>query len=400
MSPSSDGRQAMYGATAGKASPMKLIVQIPCFNEETTLPQTVADIPRSIDGIDRVEILVIDDGSRDRTVEVARALGVDHIVCHKTNKGLAASFRTGLDRCLALGADIIVNTDGDNQYAGSDIPKLIAPVLRGEADIVVGNRQTGSAAHFSPAKKLLQAFGSWIVRRLSRTDIPDAVSGFRAISRDAALNINIVSAFSYTTEMLIQTGQKRMAITSVPVGTNPKTRESRLFRSIPSFIRKSATTMLRMYSMYQPLKAFFYLGLTLILIGTIPVARFLYDYALGQGEGKIQSLVLGGAFLVIGLTTFLIGLLADLISFNRQLLEMTLEKVRRLELAHNRTGARAGSPALGIAERMAAIEEMAANWRQSKLDLRSPDAPELPGIPAAGHQTTAVRGHRAQSGNR
>jgi glycosyltransferase involved in cell wall biosynthesis len=349
---------------------MKLIVQIPCFNEELTLPQTIVDIPRSIEGVDRVEILVIDDGSRDRTVEVARAYGADHIVRHKTNKGLAASFRTGLDRCLALGADIIVNTDGDNQYAGADIPLLIAPILRGEAEIVVGDRQTSSLRHFSPAKRLLQMFGSWIMRRLSRTDIPDAVSGFRAISREAALNINIVSGFSYTTEMLIQTGQKRMAIASVPVGTNPKTRESRLFRSIPSFVRKSAATMLRMYSMYQPLKAFFYIGLALILIGTFPIARFLYDYVIGQGEGKIQSLVLGGAFLVIGLTTFLIGLLADLISFNRQLLEMTLEKVRRLELALNRVPAGA-SPAHSVAERLAVIEEMAAHWREPELGLSS-----------------------------
>jgi glycosyltransferase involved in cell wall biosynthesis len=366
------GRQAMDRATAGKASPMKLIVQIPCFNEEATLPQTVADIPRRIAGVDRVEILVIDDGSRDRTVEVAEELGVDHIVRHKANKGLAASFRTGLDRCLSLGADIIVNTDGDNQYAGADIPRLIAPILEGKADIVVGDRQTSTAAHFSPAKRLLQSFGSWVVRKLSGTDIPDAVSGFRAISREAALNINIVSAFSYTTEMLIQSGRKRMAITSVPVGTNPKTRESRLFRSIPSFVRKSATTMLRIYSMYQPLKTFFYLGMAMIVTGSIPVARFLIAYLEGQGEGKIQSLVLGGALLVIGLTTFLIGLLADLINFNRQLLEITLEKVRRLELAQNSAAANAKS----IADRVAQVAQKTASWRDAdKGPTRSAAAP-------------------------
>jgi glycosyltransferase involved in cell wall biosynthesis len=349
---------------------MKLIVQIPCFNEEATLPQTVADIPRAIAGVDCIEILIIDDGSSDRTVEIAQELGVDHIVRHKTNKGLAGSFRTGLDRCLALGADIIVNTDGDNQYAGADIARLVQPILEGQADIVVGDRQTAKTAHFSPAKRLLQFLGSWVVRKLSGTDIPDAVSGFRAISREAALDLNIVSAFSYTTEMLIQSGRKRMAITSVPVGTNPETRESRLFRSIPSFVRKSATTMLRIYSMYQPLKTFFILGLALIFAGSIPVTRFLIAYLEGQGEGKIQSLVLGGALLVIGLTTFLIGMLADLINFNRQLLEMTLEKVRRLELAQSASAPSAKS----IADRVAEVAQKTANWK---------DAPGVPAKPPA-----------------
>lgn len=359
------GDQPKLGAARiGKAMPIKVIVQIPCFNEEATLPQTVADIPRRIEGVDRVEILVIDDGSSDRTVAIAEALGVDHIVRHKINKGLAASFRTGLDRCLSLGADIIVNTDGDNQYAGADIPRLIAPILDGKADIVVGDRQTSQTAHFSTAKKLLQLIGSWVVRKLSGTDIPDAVSGFRAISRDAALNLNIVSAFSYTTEMLIQSGRKRMAIASVPVGTNPKTRESRLFRSIPSFVRKSATTMLRIYSMYQPLKTFFYLGMAMILTGSIPVARFLIAYLQGEGAGKIQSLILGGALLVIGLTTFLIGLLADLINFNRQLLEITLEKVRRLELAQNGAAANATS----IADQVAKVAQKTAGWRDAEID--------------------------------
>ena len=359
--------------------PIKLIVQIPCFNEEATLPQTVADIPRAIAGVDRIEILIIDDGSSDRTVEVAEALGVDHIIRHKTNKGLAASFRTGLDRCLSLGADIVVNTDGDNQYAGADIARLVQPILEGKADIVVGDRQTSTAVHFSPAKRLLQFVGSWVVRKLSGTDIPDAVSGFRAISREAALNLNIVSAFSYTTEMLIQSGRKRMAITSVPVGTNPKTRESRLFRSIPSFVRKSATTMLRIYSMYQPLKTFFFLGLALIFVGSIPVTRFLIAYLEGQGEGKIQSLVLGGALLVIGLTTFLIGMLADLINFNRQLLEMTLEKVRRLELAQSASAANAKS----VADRVAEVAEKTAHWR---------DAPGVSaGIPTRADPTDRAR---------
>ncbi|MDH3229151.1 MAG: glycosyltransferase family 2 protein [Alphaproteobacteria bacterium] len=311
---------------------MKLIVQIPCLNEEETLPQTVADIPRHIPGLELVEILIVDDGSTDRTVEIAREIGVDHIVRHRNTKGLARAFRTGIDACLRRGADIIVNTDGDNQYCGADIPRLIEPILRGEADIVVGDRQTDGVLHFSAFKKMLQRYGSAAVRRFSRTTVPDAVSGFRAISREAALHLNIVSPFSYTIEMLIQAGRKRMAVTSVPIGTNDKTRESRLFTSIPRFVERSLTTMVRMYSMYRPLKVFFSIGLLITLLGMLPVARFLYFYIAGDGTGHIQSLVLGGALLVIGFVTFMIGLVADLIGFNRQLLEITLEKVRRIEL--------------------------------------------------------------------
>lgn len=311
---------------------MKLIVQIPCLNEQHTLPGTVADIPRDIPGVDKVEVLIIDDGSTDRTVEVAREIGVDHIVRHRNTKGLAPTFRTGIDACLRRGADIIVNTDGDNQYCGADIPALIGPILRGEADIVVGDRQTQTVTHFSTFKKFLQKHGSAIVRRVSRTEIPDAVSGFRAISREAALHLNIVSPFSYTIEMLIQAGRKKMAVASVPVRTNAKTRDSRLFRSIPQFLERSLTTMVRMYSMYRPLKFFVAIGALITFGGILPVIRFLYLYAIGQGDGHIQSLVLGGALLVIGLMTFLIGLVADLIGFNRQLIEMTLEKVRRIEL--------------------------------------------------------------------
>jgi glycosyltransferase involved in cell wall biosynthesis len=311
---------------------MKLIVQIPCFNEEGTLPQTVADIPRRIDGIAAVEILVIDDGSTDRTVEVARAVGVDHVVRHHANRGLARSFRTGLDACLRLGADVIVNTDGDNQYAGADIPRLIRPILEGRADIVIGDRQPGRIAHFSPLKRRLQALGSWVVRQLSATNVPDAVSGFRAISREAALQLNILSGFSYTIEMLIQAGRRRMAIASVPVKTNPVERPSRLFKSIPRFISLSVATMLRAFSMYKPLRVFFLIGLVLSVAGAVPVLRFLYFWMLGDGVGHIQSLILGGVLLVIGFMAFLIGLVADLISFNRQLLELVLEKLRRLEL--------------------------------------------------------------------
>lgn len=311
---------------------MKLIVQIPCYNEEATLPATLADIPRVIPGVDRVEILVIDDGSTDRTVEVARALGVHHIVRNLHNIGLARSFRKGLDACLRAGADIIVNTDGDNQYAGADIPALIRPVLEGRAEIVVGDRQTAKSPHFSRTKRFLQWLGSGVVRRLAGVWVPDTVSGFRAMSREAAIRLNIVSPFSYTVDMIIQAGKKHMTVTSVPVRTNPKTRESRLFRSIPRFIERSLTTMVRMYAMYQPLRVFFYIGTSLLVIGALPIVRFLYFYLMGDGHGHIQSLVLGGVFVIMGFLAYMSGLVADLIGFNRQLLEMTLERVRRLEL--------------------------------------------------------------------
>lgn len=312
---------------------MKLIVQIPCFNEEGTLRQTLADIPRVIEGVDEVEILIVDDGSTDLTVPLALRLGADHIVRHTNNKGLARTFRSGVEAALALGADIIVNTDGDNQYAGRDIPKLIQPILDGEADIVIGDRQTDAIAHFSPLKKALQRLGSRMVRLASRTGVPDTVSGFRAMSREAALQINIVSPFSYTIEMLIQAGRKGLAVTSVPIATNAPTRESRLFKSIPQFLQRSVWTMFRIYSMYRPLKTFLLIGILASASGLLPILRFLYFYVLGEGQGHVQSLVLGGVLLVVGLTTFLIGLLADLIGFNRQLIEMTLEKLHRLELA-------------------------------------------------------------------
>jgi glycosyltransferase involved in cell wall biosynthesis len=312
---------------------MKLIVQIPCYNEEKTLPSTVADIPRVIPGVDSVELLVVDDGSEDSTVEVAKRLGVDHIVCNKVNMGLARTFRRGIDTCLKAGADIIVNTDGDNQYAGADIPRLIQPILDNRADIVIGDRRTRDVPHFSKGKKFLQGLGSFVVRRLSGVEVPDAVSGFRAISREAAIRLNIVSSFSYTIEMLIQAGNKQMAVASVAVGTNRKTRESRLFKSIPRFIERSVTTMIRMYAMYRPLRLFFYLGSILTLIGLVPIIRFSVYYLAGDGVGHIQSLVLGAGLVIMGAASYLIGLVADLISFNRQILEMTLERTRRLELA-------------------------------------------------------------------
>lgn len=311
---------------------MKLIIQIPCYNEEHTLPQTVNDLPNQIEGIDEIEYMIIDDGSTDKTIEVARSLGVHHIVVNKNNKGLARTFRKGLDECLKRGADIIVNTDGDNQYAGWDVAKLVVPILEGKADVVVGDRKTNDIEHFSPLKKLLQRVGSYVVKKVSGVKVPDAVSGFRAYSREAALQLNIISPFSYTIEALIQSGKKHMAVTHVPVETNAKTRESRLFTSIPKFIERQVTTILRMYTMYQPLRVFVLLGALITLIGLIPIVRFLIFYIMGDGDGHIQSLILGGVLTLLGIITFLIAIIADLINFNRQLIEQTLEKVRRMEL--------------------------------------------------------------------
>lgn len=311
---------------------MKLIVQIPCYNEEETLPQTYADIPKEIDGIDEVEILIIDDGSSDRTIDVARELGVNHIVKNKHNMGLARTFRRGIEECLKLNADIIVNTDGDNQYAGWDITKLVQPILNGEADIVIGDRETHKVPHFSGIKKIMQWLGSGVVRKLAGIWVPDTVSGFRAISRDSAIKLNILSSYSYTIEMVIQAGKRDITIISVPVETNNKTRESRLFKSIPSFVSRQVTTIIRMYAMYQPLRVFFYLGSLLSFIGLVPIIRFLFFYFTTGGDGHLQSLVLGGVLVMMGFIAFLAGLVADLISFNRQLQEMTLEKIKRMEL--------------------------------------------------------------------
>jgi glycosyltransferase involved in cell wall biosynthesis len=310
---------------------MKVIVQIPCFNEERTLPQVIADIPRRIEGVDEVEVLVVDDGSTDATSEVARRCGADHLVRHTANQGLARAFRSGLDAALLLGADVIVNTDADNQYAGSAIPDLIRPILDGRADVVVGDRRPSTLAHFSPLKRSLQRIGSFVVRRLSGTTVPDAVSGFRAMSRAAALRLNVLSSFSYTIEMLIQAGKERMAVASVPVPVNPQTRESRLFRSVPQFLTHSMVTTVRTYTRYKPLRVFTYLGGALIVVGGLPVARFLFYYLQGQGNGHVQSLVLGGVLLIFGFVSLLVGVVADLIAFNRMLLEILLTKVRSLE---------------------------------------------------------------------
>lgn len=340
---------------------MKLIIQIPCFNEAETLPETLRDLPREIPGIDCIEILVIDDGSQDATHDVAAGLGVHHIVRHRTNRGLAAAFQSGIDAALAAGADIIVNTDADNQYDGRDIGALVQPILDETADIVIGDRQVRDNQHFSSFKRKLQVLGSAIVRRLSRTSVTDAVSGFRAISRKAAQNIFIVSSFSYTTEMLIQAGRKRLSVVSIPVRTNYVERPSRLFGNVPQFIINTGLTILRAYAMYNPLKVFVAIGMLITVVGLAPTLRFIYFYITGQGNGHVQSLVIGGAFVTLGVVAIMLGVVADLIGRNRQLLEGTLERLRKIE-DQLETGSQAGPDegAVEVSDNEAAVAALIA----------------------------------------
>lgn len=315
----------------------RLVIQIPCLDEALTLPATLADLPRSLPGITDIRVLVVDDGSRDDTASVARAHGVEHVVRHTHNQGLGRAFRTGLDQALKLGADIIVNLDGDGQYRGADIASLIAPLQTGSADIVIGDRQPARNPEFNLLKRALQWLGSHAVRTLSGIDTPDAVSGFRAISREAALRLNILSQFSYTVEMIIQAAHRQMRVVSVPVSTNPARRPSRLFRNLPHFVGRQLVTMLRMYAMYRPTRLFFFSGGLFALLGLLPILRFLLYYLAGDGAGHIQSLLLGGVLTTVGFLLFVAGILADLIAMNRQILELTLEKVRRVELQDTET---------------------------------------------------------------
>jgi len=310
---------------------MKVIVQIPCLNEEATLAQTLAGIPRSIPGVDVLEILVIDDGSTDATAEVARQAGVDHIVRFKRRKGLAYGFMAGLDACLRLGADAIVNMDADNQYSGAEIPRLLEPILTGQAEMVVGNRGVATVEHFSWTKRRLQTLGSWVVRKVSGTSLPDVTSGFRALTREAALRINIVSEFTYTLESVIQAGKKRLAITHVPI-TAQQTRPSRLFGSTGEYVKRSAATILRIYAMYEPFKVFTLLGGVLLLGGLGLGLRYAYFWWIGQISGHIQSALLSVLLLILGFQALQWGILADLIGSNRKLIEDLLYRLRRMEI--------------------------------------------------------------------
>src|SRR3954452_22794166 len=311
---------------------MKLVIQIPCLNEEESLPRVLSDLPRHVPGFDEVEWLVIDDGSTDGTVEVAKALGVEHIVRLTNNKGLASGFQAGLDASLKLGADVIVNTDADNQYDARDIPRLVAPILKGAADMVVGDRQIMTIEHFSPLKKALQRLGSWVVRRASTTTVPDTTSGFRAYNREAALSLQVVSKFTYTLETIIQAGKLTVAVDHVPVRTNDKTRESRLFPSMWSYVRRNTVSIFRIYTLYEPLRVFLFAAAITALLGAAIWIRFLVFVFQGESSGHIQSLILGSTLFIVAVQFVALGVIGDILAGMRVLQQRVLERVRRVEL--------------------------------------------------------------------
>ncbi len=311
---------------------MKLIIQIPCFNEAAQLPATLADLPRELEGFSEVEWLVIDDGSTDRTIDVAREHGVDHLVRLTNNKGLAAGFQAGIDTALKLGADVIVNTDADNQYYGPDIARLVKPILEGNADMVVGDREVGGIDHFSPLKKSLQRLGSWVVRQASSTNVPDTTSGFRAYNREAAIQMMVVSKFTYTLETIIQAGKMLVAVDHVPIRTNPKTRESRLFPSMGSYVRRNGLSIFRIYAQYEPLRVFWSLALLVGILALGVWIRFGIAYAEGNGKGHVQSLILGAVLFIAAALMFALGVIGDLLAAQRVMIQRTFERVRRIEL--------------------------------------------------------------------
>ena len=316
---------------------MKLIIQIPCYNEEETLELAYNDLPKHIDGIDTIEYLIINDGSKDNTVKRAKELGFHHIVSFKQNKGLAKGFMAGIDACLHLGADIIVNTDADNQYCGADIEKIVRPIIDQKADIVIGERPIDNTEHFSWKKKKFQHLGSWVVRVASGTDIPDAPSGFRAYSREAALRLNVVNEYTYTLETIIQAGNNKTAMTSVPIRTNPETRPSRLFSSMWRYMKRSSTVITRSFVMYKPLKFFMTIGLILMVLGGILGVRFLILLGMGEGAGHVQSLILTAILLMMGFHSITLGLLGDTIASNRKLLEDVQYRVRKMECSSGKS---------------------------------------------------------------
>lgn len=310
---------------------MKLIIQIPCYNEAKTLEIALNALPKHIDGIDTIEYLIINDGSKDNTVEVAKNWDVHYIVNFKRNKGLAKGFMAGLDACLRNGADIIVNTDADNQYCGDDIEKLVRPILDGKTDIVIGERPIDQTEHFSPLKKRLQHFGSWVVRKASNSDIPDAPSGFRAYSREAALRLNVVNEYTYTLETIVQAGRDKIAMTSVPIRTNSELRPSRLFNSMFGYVKKSMLTIIRAFMMYKPLRFFTILGSIPLVMGILLGVRFLIFFFQGAGGGHIQSLILSSLLIMVGVQTVIVGLQADVIAANRKILEDIQYHVRKMD---------------------------------------------------------------------
>jgi glycosyltransferase involved in cell wall biosynthesis len=332
-----------FGLSRGEQA-RKLIIQIPCYNEEAALPIALSALPREISGIGKIEWLIVDDGSTDRTVEVARTHGVDHIVSLPRHQGLARAFGEGLQACLHAGADIIVNTDADNQYNAEDIPRLIKPILERKAEIVVGTRPIKDIEHFSPLKKMLQKLGSWFIRLVSRTDVPGAPSGFRAMSRDAAMQLNVFSDYTYTLETIIQAGQKNMAIVSVPVRVNGKLRPSRLLKNVPQYVLKSIVTAGRIFITYRPLRFFSFLGGVIFLVGFLIGVRFLLFFIAGAGAGHVQSLILSSLLMGMGFQVIVLGVLADLIAVNRKLLEKISWRIQKIEQTHTSISEKESGP--------------------------------------------------------